>query len=193
MFFNYYVTINLACVHNNTSIRALSKTHYLNLPYLRLTLRVICRIVGTATLKKTDGANDFCPCTLIEHLNNFSIICSDYLRFDDYFRYKKLLDIPLKGTNTLIPKEKTENLLLSGIIIVLNKDKQDDFLADIPFPGLSIKQKILDTITNKTDTTKIAEAKKIYSKARTRTSMWNLSGGEGLLLILHEFKIKAHI
>lgn len=174
--------------------------------------------------------NDFFPCKLVEHTDVFSIICSDFHFFDDYFGDKEaggytierlakklakenglskdirfdseagmfsaqaadknklhqlclLLQeitgspdkhLPNKNTEPLIPKEEAEQLLLHGFVIALHTDKQDQFLAHVPFPGLSKMQKeYLDTIANGTDTAKIKAAKKINSEARTKTRRWD--------------------
>lgn len=174
--------------------------------------------------------NEFFPCILVEHEDNFSIICSEFHYFDDYFGdkdggghtveklAKKLakenniheeigfdseagmfcaysvnkkallklanllqqitgsedLHLPKENTKPLIPLDEAEKLLLKGFIIELNKEIQDEFYKNVPFPSLSRKQEeYLNAINNGTNKEKISASKKINSEARTKTRSWD--------------------
>ena len=174
--------------------------------------------------------NDFFPCKLVEHSDKFSIICSEFHLFDDYFgdkggggytverlakrlakenniqkeinfdseagmfcaysankntllKLSNLLQkitgdekahLPKENTEPLIPFDEAEKLLLKGFVLELNKDAQDEFYKNVPFPTLSQKQKeYLNAVENGTNEEKIIASKKINSEARTKTRKWD--------------------
>ncbi|WP_158980930.1 MULTISPECIES: Imm51 family immunity protein [Flavobacterium] len=174
--------------------------------------------------------NEFFPCILVEHEDNFSIICSDFHYFDDYLgdkggggytierlakklakehniqkeigfdseagmfcaysvnknsllKLSNLLQqitgnekqhLPVENTKPLIPLEDAEKLLLKGFVIDLDKEMQDEFYKNVPYPALSRKQKeYLNAIVNGTSEDKIIASKKINSEARTKIRRWD--------------------
>lgn len=174
--------------------------------------------------------NKFFPCKLVEHEDKFSIICSDFHYFDNYFGdkggggytveklAKKLakehnihkeisfdseagmfcayssdktvllklcnllqkisgaedIHLPNENTSPLISLDKAEKLLLKGFVIDLNKEIQDEFYKNVPFPALSKNQKeYLNAIENGTTEERINASKKINSEARSKTRSWD--------------------
>ena len=174
--------------------------------------------------------NEFFPCILVEHEKSFSIICSNFHYFDDYFGdsggggytvqelAKKLvkehniqkeisfdseagifcaysenrdvllqlshllqkitgneeMHLPKENTQPLIPLEEAEKLLLKGFVLQLDKEFQEEFYKNVPFPALSKNQKeYLDAIQNGTSEEKIKASKKINSEARSKTRKWD--------------------
>jgi hypothetical protein len=79
-----------------------------------------------------------------------------------------------ENTEPLIPLEVAEAWLVKGFVQGTDRESQEKFLENVPFPALTQKQsEYLQAIENGTENEKIYAAKRINSEARTKTRRWN--------------------
>lgn len=73
-----------------------------------------------------------------------------------------------------ISLDKAEKLLLNGFVIDINKEKQAEFLQQVPYPILTGKQtELINAIRFGSNEEKIFASKRINSEARTTTRKWD--------------------